>query len=140
MKNSEAVAIFCNINNSKECNSKKIEAIKNVTEYGMVYMSITKQEYVNVLDWLMSNYDFREDRLIDNSMIIKIPEPDNKKTSCLEPMKIGFALKAEIYKYNYRKEHEPQQISALDLTVIYALYEYLKILEGEKKSEKIYSE
>ncbi|WP_158097717.1 hypothetical protein [Tyzzerella sp. An114] len=81
----------------------------------------------------MTNYDFKEDRLIDNSMIIKIPEPDNKKPSCLEPMKIGFALKAEIYKYNYRKEHEPQQISTLDLTIIYALYEYLKILEGEKK-------
>ena len=48
MKNSEAVAIFCNINNSKECNSKKIEAIKNITEYGMVYMSITKQEYGNI--------------------------------------------------------------------------------------------
>lgn len=60
MKNSEALAIFCNINNSKECNSKKIEAIKNVTEYGLVYMSISKQEYVNVLDWLMTNYDFKE--------------------------------------------------------------------------------
>ena len=62
MKNSEAVAIFCNINNSKECNSKKIEAIKNITEYGIVYMSITKQEYVNVLNWLMLNYDFEEDK------------------------------------------------------------------------------
>ena len=60
MKNSEALAIFCNINNSKECNSKKIEAIKNVTEYGLAYMSISKQEYVNVLDWLMTNYDFKE--------------------------------------------------------------------------------
>ena len=62
MKNSEALAIFCNINNSKECNSKKIEAIKNITEYGIVYMSITKQEYVNVLNWLMLNYDFEEDK------------------------------------------------------------------------------
>ena len=61
MKNSEAYIIFCNINNSKECSAKKIEAIKYITRFGMVYNKITKQEYVNVLDWLMSNYDFRED-------------------------------------------------------------------------------
>lgn len=28
MKNSEALAIFCNINNSKECNSKKNRSYK----------------------------------------------------------------------------------------------------------------
>lgn len=61
MKNLEAYRIFCNINNSKECNSKKIEAIKYITEFGMAYNTITKQEYVNVIDWLMSNYNFEVD-------------------------------------------------------------------------------
>lgn len=61
MKNSEAYKIFCNIYNSKECNSEKIEAIKYITEFGMAYNTITKQEYVNVIDWLMSNYNFEVD-------------------------------------------------------------------------------
>ena len=61
MKLEEAYKIFCNIYNSKECNSKKIEAIKYITEFGLACNTITKQEYVNVIDWLMTNYNFEED-------------------------------------------------------------------------------
>lgn len=39
----------------------------------------------------------------------------------LEPLKLGKALESEIFKYNYRKEHKPQDINILDYTVMYAL-------------------
>ena len=39
----------------------------------------------------------------------------------LEPLKLSSALQSEIFKYNYRKEHKPQDISPLDYTIIYAL-------------------
>ena len=39
----------------------------------------------------------------------------------LEPLKLQSALESEIFKFNYRKEHKPQDINILDYTVIYAL-------------------
>ena len=39
----------------------------------------------------------------------------------LEPLKLQSALQSEIFKFNYRKEHRPQDINILDYTVIYAL-------------------
>ena len=39
----------------------------------------------------------------------------------LEPLKLQSALKSEIFKYEYRKEHKPQDINILDYTIIYAL-------------------
>ena len=39
----------------------------------------------------------------------------------LEPLKLHSALQSEIFKFNYRKEHKPQDINILDYTVIYAL-------------------
>ena len=39
----------------------------------------------------------------------------------LEPLKLQSALQSEIFKYNYRKEHKPQDINVLDYTVMYAL-------------------
>ena len=39
----------------------------------------------------------------------------------LEPLKLVKALESEIFKYNYRKEHKPQDINILDYTVMYAL-------------------
>lgn len=39
----------------------------------------------------------------------------------LEPLKLSSALQSEIRKYNYRKEHKPQDISPLDYTIMYAL-------------------
>ncbi len=57
MKLSEAVAIFCNIYNGQESNDEKMEAISIVVENGMPFNSITKQEYVNVLQWIFENYE-----------------------------------------------------------------------------------
>lgn len=39
----------------------------------------------------------------------------------LEPIKLSSALESEIFKYEYRAEHDPQKISPLDYTIIYAL-------------------
>lgn len=51
----------------------------------------------------------------------------------LEPLKLKKALESEILKYNYRKEHKPQDINMLDFTVIYALKHCLE--EVLKESE-----
>ena len=39
----------------------------------------------------------------------------------LEPLKLQSALQSEIFKFNYRKEHKPQDINIIDYTVMYAL-------------------
>ena len=39
----------------------------------------------------------------------------------LEPLKLQSALQSEIFKFNYRKEHKPQDINILDYTVMSAL-------------------
>jgi len=43
----------------------------------------------------------------------------------LEPIKVQAALKSEIMKYEYRKEHKPKDISTLDYTIMHALYKAL---------------
>ena len=35
----------------------------------------------------------------------------------LEPIKLSSALESEIFKYEYRAEHDPQKISPLDYTI-----------------------
>lgn len=39
----------------------------------------------------------------------------------LEPLKLSSALSSEIYKYEYRKEHNPSAINILDYTIMEAL-------------------
>lgn len=51
----------------------------------------------------------------------------------LEPLKLTSALESEIFKYNYRKKHKPEDINMLDFTVIYALKHCLE--ETLKESE-----
>ena len=36
----------------------------------------------------------------------------------LEPLKLQSALQSEIFKYNYRKEHKPQDINILDILLV----------------------
>ena len=54
----------------------------------------------------------------------------------LEPLKLQKALESEIFKYTYRSEHNPDSISPLDYTIMYALKhcleEYLR--EDEEKN------
>ena len=53
----------------------------------------------------------------------------------LEPLKLQSALQSEIFKFNYRKEHKPQDINILDYTVIYALKHCLEeqLKAGDKE-------
>ena len=51
----------------------------------------------------------------------------------LEPLKLTSALESEIFKYNYRKKHKPEDINMLDFTVIYAFKHCLE--EALKESE-----
>ena len=51
----------------------------------------------------------------------------------LEPLKLTKALESELFKYNYRKEHKPQDINILDYTIMYALKHCLE--EVLKESE-----
>lgn len=51
----------------------------------------------------------------------------------LEPLKLTSALESEIFKYNYRKKHKPEDINMLDFTVICALKHCLE--EALKESE-----
>ena len=45
----------------------------------------------------------------------------------------SYKEKSEIFKYNYRKKHKPEDINMLDFTVIYALKHCLE--EALKESE-----
>ena len=53
----------------------------------------------------------------------------------LEPLKLTSSLESEIFKYNYRKKHTPQDINVLDFTVIHALKHCLE--EQLKESEGV---
>ena len=57
----------------------------------------------------------------------------------LEPLKLTSALESEIFKYNYRKEHKPQDKNILDYTIMYSLKhcleEQLKADHPVKESE-----
>lgn len=54
----------------------------------------------------------------------------------LEPIKVESALKSEIMKLNYRKEHNPTSISQLDITIIAVLAKELGCYE-DKKSKTV---
>ena len=49
-------------------------------------------------------------------------------------LELKSALESEIFKYNYRKEHRPKDISPLDYTIMYALKHCLE--EQIKESTK----
>ena len=54
----------------------------------------------------------------------------------LEPLKLQSALQSEIFKFNYRKEHKPQDINIIDYTIMYALKHCLE--EQLKEQENGY--
>lgn len=44
----------------------------------------------------------------------------------IEPMKVSFALRSELMKYELRKKTKPEDISPLDITIIHVLDDWLK--------------
>lgn len=73
------------------------------------------EEHEQLAEWLEELKELREyKKRIEMQDMDDINNP-------LEPLKLGKALESEIFKYNYRKEHKPQDINILDYTVMYAL-------------------
>ncbi|CUN15346.1 Uncharacterised protein [Anaerostipes hadrus] len=73
------------------------------------------EEYYQLADWLEELKELREyKKKMKAQFLDDIENP-------LEPIKLSSALESEIFKYEYRTEHDPQKISPLDYTIIYAL-------------------
>lgn len=73
------------------------------------------EEHYQLADWLEELKELREyKKKMKAQFLDDIENP-------LEPIKLSSALESEIFKYKYRAEHDPQKISPLDYTIIYAL-------------------
>ena len=73
------------------------------------------QESEQLVEWLK---ELKELRAYKEKMEMQyLDDIDNP----LEPLKLQSALESEMFKFNYRKEHRPQDINILDYTVMYAL-------------------
>lgn len=73
------------------------------------------REHEQLAEWLEELKNLREyKRKMKTQYFDDIENP-------LEPIKLSSALESEIFKYEYRAEHDPQKISPLDYTIIYAL-------------------
>ena len=72
-------------------------------------------EHYQLAEWLEELKELREyKKKMKTQFLDDIENP-------LEPIKLSSALESEIFKYEYRSEHDPQKISPLDYTIIYAL-------------------
>lgn len=86
------------------------------------------KEHEQLADWLE---ELKELRTYKEKMEIQYLDDISNP---LEPLKLKSALESEIFKYNYRKEHRPKDISPLDYTIMYALKHCLE--EQIKESTK----
>lgn len=87
------------------------------------------EEHEQLAEWLEELKALREYK--ERMEMQYLDDIDNP----LEPLKLQSALQSEIFKFNYRKEHKPQDINILDYTIMYALKhcleEQLKVCERE---------
>ena len=91
------------------------------------------EEHEQLAEWLE---ELKQLRAYKEKMEMQyIDDIDNP----LEPLKLQSALQSEIFKFNYRKEHKPQDINILDYTVIYALKHCLEeqLKEGVENDKRI---
>ena len=91
------------------------------------------EEHEQLAEWLEELKELREyKKRMEMQDVDDINNP-------LEPLKLGKALESEIFKYNYRKEHKPQDINILDYTVMYALKHCLEeqLKAGGKNEQSI---
>ena len=73
------------------------------------------KEHEQLAEWLEELKELREyKKRMEMQYLNDINNP-------LEPLKLANALRSEIFKYEYRKEHKPQDINPIDYTVMYAL-------------------
>ena len=73
------------------------------------------QESEQLAEWLEELKSLREYK--ERMEMQYLDDIDNP----LEPLKLQSAIQSEIFKFNYRKEHKPQDINILDYTVMAAL-------------------
>ena len=83
--------------------------------FGIQKSKEAAEEHEQLSEWLEELKELREyKKRMEMQDMDDINNP-------LEPLKLVKALESEIFKYNYRKEHKPQDINILDYTVMYAL-------------------
>ena len=83
--------------------------------FGIQKSKEAAEEHEQLAEWLEELKELREyKKRMEMQDMDDINNP-------LEPLKLVKALESEIFKYNYRKEHKPQDINILDYTVMYAL-------------------
>ena len=87
------------------------EAIKELKHFSY----LTNSEELQIAEWLEELKSLREYK--ERMEMQYLDDIDNP----LEPLKLQSALESEMLKFNYRKEHRPQDINILDYTVMYAL-------------------
>lgn len=96
------------------------------------------EEHEQLAEWLEELKELREyKKKMKAQFLDDIENP-------LEPIKLSSALESEIFKYEYRAEHDPQKISPLDYTIIYALKHCLEeqlkevgeVMKQRKKQER----
>ena len=89
------------------------------------------EEHEQLAEWLEELKSLREYK--ERMEMQYLDDIDNP----LEPLKLQSALQSEIFKFNYRKEHRPQDINILDYTVMYALKHCLEeqLKAGEENDD-----
>ena len=83
--------------------------------FGIQKSKEAAEEHEQLVEWLEELKALREyKQRMEMQYLDDIDNP-------LEPLKLQSALQSEIFKFNYRKEHKPQDINILDYTIMYAL-------------------
>ena len=110
--------VYCKSRNTAQ---RIIDSWERLAAYEDI--GLTPEEIAHAIDLLAAEKD---GRLVELPPV-KGADIDNP----LEPLKVYFALKSEVMKYEYRAEHEPQKINVLDYTIIKSLQDVLTRAEAE---------
>ena len=100
---------------NENCKYKSEYGCKGCADYYSKPCIECAEEHEQLAEWLEELKSLREYK--ERMEMQYIDDIDNP----LEPLKLHSALQSEIFKFNYRKEHKPQDINILDYTVMYAL-------------------
>ena len=107
-----AIGLIASRKKAEEMATKSVELFPSCE--GRKYLDCA-EEYYQLAEWLEELKNLREyKRKMKTQYLDDIENPS-------EPIKLSSALESEIFKYEYRAEHDPQKISPLDYTIIYAL-------------------
>lgn len=97
------------------CEYKSQYSCKGCADYYSKPCIECAEEHEQIAEWLEELKILREYK--EKMEMQYLDDIDNP----LEPLKLQSALQSEIFKFNYRKEHKPQDINILDYTVMHAL-------------------